>query len=130
MTLEYSGDIFQLTLGCECEDYDYTIPVEGANLWTDTLAIPEGAPNPELAHAFIDYILDPQVGADISNYTAFGTPLQAALDLELVDEAFIEFYPLEFPPEMSERLYSAADIPDAELLYFDAWDQVKITLGT
>jgi spermidine/putrescine transport system substrate-binding protein len=130
MTLEYSGDIFQLIAECECEDYAYTIPVEGANLWTDTLAIPADGPNPELAHVFIDYILDPQVGADISNYTGFGTPLPAALDQGLVDEALLEFYPIAFPPEMRERLYSAADIPEAEQLYADAWDEVKVTLGT
>jgi spermidine/putrescine transport system substrate-binding protein len=129
ITLEYSGDIFQLISGCGCEDYAYVIADEGGNLWRDNLAIPVDAPNPELAHVFIDYILDPQVGADISNYTAYGTPLQAALDQGLVDEALLEFYPIEFPPEMRDRLYFAADIPEAELFYADAWDQVKIALS-
>ncbi|HLV13153.1 MAG TPA: spermidine/putrescine ABC transporter substrate-binding protein [Trueperaceae bacterium] len=86
MVVEYSGDIFQVMDECECDTYGYVIPAEGANFWVDSLAIPRGAPNAALAHAFIDYVLDPHVGADISNYTAYGTPNQAALDLGLIDE--------------------------------------------
>jgi spermidine/putrescine transport system substrate-binding protein len=129
MTIEYSGDIFQLIGDCECEDYAYVIPVEGANIWTDNLAIPADAPNPDLANVFIDYILDPQVGADISNYTAYGTPLQAALDMGLIDEAYLNDPGIYPPEETREKLYFAADIPDAETLYADAWDAVKIALS-
>ncbi len=130
MTLEYSGDIFQLIADCECEDYAYVIPVEGANIWTDNLTIPVDAPNPDLAHVFIDYILDPQAGADISNYTAYGTPLQAALDMGLIDEVLLNDPGIYPPEETRELLYFAADIPEAETLYTDAWDEVKVTLGT
>ncbi len=129
ITLEYSGDIFQLIGDCECEDYSYVIPVEGANIWTDNLTIPVDAPNPDLAQVFIDYILDPQVGADISNYTAYGTPLQAALDEGLIDETYLNDPGIYPPEETRELLYFAADIPEAETLYTDAWDQVKIALS-
>ncbi len=115
---------------CECEDYAYGIPEEGGNLWTDNLAIPTDAPNPELANVFIDYILDPQVGADISNYTAYGTPLQAALDMGLIDEAYLNDPGIYPPEETRERLYFLSDIPDADTLYSDAWDEVKVALGS
>ena len=86
MVIEYSGDVFQVMDECECDTYGYVIPDEGANFWVDSLAIARGAPNKALAEVFIDYVLDPQVGADISNYTAYGTPNAAALDQALIDE--------------------------------------------
>jgi spermidine/putrescine transport system substrate-binding protein len=129
ITIEYSGDIFQLIADCECDDYSYVIPTEGANLWTDNLAIPVDAPNPDLANVFIDYILDAQVGADISNYTSYGTPNQAAIDQGLIDEVLFNDPGIYPPEETRQHLYFFADIPDAETLYADAWDAVKVSLG-
>ena len=74
MTVEYSGDIFQVMADCDCDNIAYVIPEEGTNFWVDNLVIPKGAPNKALAEVFLDYILDPHVGADISNYTAYATP--------------------------------------------------------
>jgi len=48
-------------------DVVYVIPKEGAPLWTDMLAIPSGAPHPEDAYAFIDYLMEPKVIAAITN---------------------------------------------------------------
>src|SRR5690606_7364754 len=128
-TIEYSGDIFQIMDSCECDDFVYVIPEEGANLWTDNLVIASGAPNPELAHVFIDYILDPRVSADIANYTAYGSPNQTAIDLGYIDEELLSnpaIYPSE---EISERLYFSAILPpEVDQAYADAWDEVKILL--
>jgi spermidine/putrescine transport system substrate-binding protein len=129
VVIEYSGDIFQLMADCECETFGYAIPEEGGVVWMDNLAIPVGAPNVALAHVFIDYILDPQVGADISNYTAFATPNQAALDLGLIDEELLNnpgIYPSD---ETLGRLFFVEEVPDAEIDYLDAWDEIKIRLG-
>lgn len=127
ITIEYMGDVFQVVLDCECETFQFALPVEGSNLWMDNLVIPIDAPNPALAEVFMDYILDPQVGADISNYTAFATPNQAAIDaglIELIDS------PIIYPPEVSrEHLFTILPLPDAEQYYNDAWDEVKISLG-
>ncbi len=128
LTVEYSGDIFQV-IDETGGNFVYVIPEEGTVVWVDNLAIPTGAPNPLLAHAFMDYILDAQVGADISNYTAYGSPNQAAIDLGLIDEELLSnpgIYPTD---ETSERLFFIADLPDAEQFYNDAWDEIKILLG-
>jgi putrescine transport system substrate-binding protein len=45
----------------------YVIPKEGAPLWTDLVQIPVDAPHPENAHRFIDYLLEPEVIAEITN---------------------------------------------------------------
>ena len=50
---------------------DYTIPKEGALLWFDMLAIPKDAPHPDDAHAFINYMLRPEVAAKASNVVTY-----------------------------------------------------------
>lgn len=135
VVVEYSGDIFQVIDSCDqagdacTTTYGYAIPEEGGVVWVDNMAIPTGAPNPALAHAFIDYILDAQVGADISNYTAFATPNQAALDAGLIDPELLEnpgIYPSD---ETLARLFFVEEVPDAEIDYIDAWDEIRIALG-
>lgn len=129
IVVEYSGDIFQVMDECECDTYAYVIPEEGTNFWVDSLAIPKGAPNKALAEAFIDYILWPQVGADISNYTAFGTPNLAALDDGLIDEELAEDPAIYPSDETKARLFFAEQSEAREPLLNDAWDMVKIFVG-
>lgn len=129
MVVEYSGDIFQIIDECGCDDYAYVIPEDGANFWVDNIAIPAGAPNQALAETFIDYLLDPQVGADIGNYTAYGSPNAAAIEGGLIDEELLNnpgIYPSE---KTQERLFSIVNDPALEQLYNDAWDEVKIFVG-
>ncbi|MGJ3239773.1 MAG: polyamine ABC transporter substrate-binding protein [Anaerolineae bacterium] len=131
ITVEYSGDIFAIADECDCDTYAYVIPEEAANLWTDNLAVPTDAPNPELAMVFIDYVLDPQVAADISNYTAYASPNQAAIDQGLVDSAYLED-PGIYPDEDSASNLFVIEEPaeEVEQAYNDAWDELLIFVGT
>lgn len=129
IVVEYSGDIFQLIDECGCDDYAYVIPSEGTNFWVDTLAIPTGAPNKALAEAFIDYILDPQVGADISNYTAYGTPNLAAREGGVIDPDYLSDPGIYPSAETQAKLFYATQNADREQLLNDAWDEVKIYVG-
>ena len=129
IVVEYSGDIFQIMDECECDTYAYVIPEDGANFWIDTLAIPVDAPNKALAEVFIDYILDPQVSADISNYTAYGSPNKAAIDAGLIEEDLLSdpgIYPTE---ETQERLFFVEQDAEREQLYNSAWDEMRIFVG-
>lgn len=78
----YSGDILQAKSRAEEAgkgvEIGYRIPREGAVLWTDVMAIPKDAPNPDAAHAFIAFILDPAVVADISNFVFYANPNPAS----------------------------------------------------
>jgi putrescine transport system substrate-binding protein len=102
----YSGDILQAQdraeeAGKEA-DIRYSIPKEGALMWFDTLAIPADAPHPGNAHAFIDYLLRPEVAAANSNFVYYANANAAAtalIDAELRDDPGI--YPT---PEVKERL--------------------------
>jgi spermidine/putrescine transport system substrate-binding protein len=63
------------------EDIRFVIPEEGAERWVDNMMIPANAPNPELAHAFINYILEAEIGAQLSNWNYYSSPNAAALPM-------------------------------------------------
>jgi spermidine/putrescine transport system substrate-binding protein len=134
MAVDYNGNVFGLMAECAADpncttEYAYSIPVEGASLWMDNLAIPVGAANPTLANVFIDYILHPQVSADISNYVTYGTPNQTALDLGLIDPETLANPSVYPPPEVRENLFQIRPVPpEVETYYNDAWDELKIAI--
>ena len=68
MSVGFSGDIFiAADQAAEGVEIAYSVPKEGAMLWFDMLAIPSDAPNPAGAHAFIDYLLRPEVIGAVTN---------------------------------------------------------------
>jgi spermidine/putrescine transport system substrate-binding protein len=76
LVLEYNGDIAQIMT--EDDDIDFVIPKEGSGLNSDTLCIPVGAPHPLNAHAFINNLLDAEVGKKITETILYPTPNAAA----------------------------------------------------
>lgn len=79
LVMEYNGDIAQVMR--QDPDLDFVVPREGSILNSDCLCIPVGAPRPDNAHKFINFILDAHHGADIYNEIRYPTPNQAALSL-------------------------------------------------
>lgn len=102
----------------------FTVPKEGANVTYDALLIPAGAPHPEAAHRFINFILDPQVIAAITNDIYYGNNNQAAnryVDPEILHDPTI--YP---SPEIASRLYFQQEAdPVTERIRTRAWIKVK-----
>jgi len=102
---------------------DFAVPVEGTIIWVDAMTIPAKAPNPDGAHRFIDFILDPEVGAQLSNYLAYATPNEASLPL--IDEEVRSderVYPSE---ESMARMSVLEDVLEATTLYAQVWTRVK-----
>ncbi|HEJ6216905.1 TPA: extracellular solute-binding protein [Pseudomonas aeruginosa] len=103
---------------------EYRIPKEGAAAWFDVLAIPRDAKNVEQAHAFLDYLLRPEVVAPISDYVAYANPNKAAdglISAELRDNPNV--YP---PEEVQARLYSVEMLPPKlERLRTRTWSKIK-----
>ncbi len=79
LTMEWNGDILQVM--AEDDDISYVVPKEGGELWQDCLAIPNGAPHPDNAHKFINFILDAEVGAALADFIQYATPNEAAKKL-------------------------------------------------
>ncbi len=77
MAIGYSGDILQARKRAEeaktGNEIVYIIPKEGALMWFDSMAIPADARNVAEAHAFIDFILRPEVAARNSNFVSYAT---------------------------------------------------------
>ena len=91
---EYNGDIKQVM--SEDDDLNYVLPKEGSLLWQDTLAIPKDAPHPGNAHAFINFLYDPQIGKENAETIQFATPNKAAKELSAED---YRTNPVIFPPQ-------------------------------
>jgi putrescine transport system substrate-binding protein len=63
----------------------YAIPREGTTIWFDMMAIPADAPHPDNAYTFLNYVMEPEVIARISNEIGYAN---ANVDsLPYVDEA-------------------------------------------
>ncbi|SFX06978.1 polyamine ABC transporter substrate-binding protein [Marinospirillum alkaliphilum] len=124
----YSGDIFQAADRAEEAENGnviiYTIPKEGAALWFDMMAIPADAPNKDNAHALINFLLEPEVIAEITDYVMYANPNKTANSL--VDEEIFNdpsIYPTE---EVLAKLYIAKERPLAtQRVITRAWNRVK-----
>jgi spermidine/putrescine transport system substrate-binding protein len=93
VVMEYNGDIAQVMT--EDDDLNFVVPKEGAMKQSDTLAIPKGAPHPENATEFINFIFDPKVGAEISKTIKYPSPNAAAV--ALMPDSYKD-NPVVFPP--------------------------------
>ena len=103
----WSGDILQARdRAAEADNgvtVAYAIPKEGALMWFDNMAIPADAPNVENAHAFLDYIMRPEVMAKASNYVYYANGNLASKDFlneDVIGDTAI--YPSD---ETMEKLY-------------------------
>jgi len=124
----WSGDIIQAAdRAVEAENGEeihYVIPSEGAPMWFDMMAMPRDARNVDNAYAFMNYILRPEVIAEISNYVAYANGNQASK--ELIDESVLNdpgIYPTD---ETLNKLFTLAELPMAiERVRTRAWTNIK-----
>lgn len=68
----------------EGEDFNYTIPKEGSNVWFDNMVIPKTVKNKELAEEFINFMTRPEIAFKNTNYIGYSTPNTGAM--EMLDE--------------------------------------------
>jgi putrescine transport system substrate-binding protein len=102
----------------------FTVPKEGANQNFSSLLIPEGAPHPEAAYQFINFILQPRVIAEITNEIYYGNDNIASrpwVNQQILDD--ITLYPT---PEIEARLFRSAEASAAiERIRTRTWTRVK-----
>jgi spermidine/putrescine transport system substrate-binding protein len=118
----YNGDAIQ-SVTEDPENLGFVIPREGSEIWYDSMAIPKDAPNPDAAHKWINWILEPEVGAELSNYNQYATPNAAA-------EPFITPEDLSNPgiyptPEIMEKLHFTKDLGKDNRIVDEAWTRAK-----
>lgn len=102
----------------------YSIPTEGALFWVDTMVIPKDAPNPDLAHLWIDFMLKPEIAASSSDFVGYANGNKAAFPL--VSEE-VRNNPSVYPPaEVMARLYTLTPADrDYERARTRAWTRIK-----
>jgi putrescine transport system substrate-binding protein len=128
LVVGFSGDIKQAqNRAAEAKrgvEVGYAIPKEGAQLWFDNLAIPNDAKNVAEAHAFIDYMMKPEVAAKNSNFIAYANGNLASQ--KLLDNAVLEDPGVYPPQEVMDRLYTnLAHDAKTKRLMNRLWTKVK-----
>jgi spermidine/putrescine transport system substrate-binding protein len=94
----------------------YVVPKEGAGIWTDSLVIPKSAPHKQAAHRFMDFILRPDIGAKISDFTGYGSPNVKAKAEK----------PVPFPTDDElKRLEYQKDLGAAVAAWDQIWTEIK-----
>jgi spermidine/putrescine transport system substrate-binding protein len=96
------------------ENFTYILPKEGATLWIDNMAVPANAEHPCTAMTFMNYILAPEQGAQLTNWNQYGTPNEASKPF--VDQAIVDFYA---DTETDENLEVIHDTGDYEINFTD-----------
>jgi spermidine/putrescine transport system substrate-binding protein len=121
LVMEWNGDIIQVM--AEDKDIDYVVPIEGTNVWSDSVAIPKGAPHPENALAFLNHIHDKEVNAEIANTIHYATANLAARELVSPEDlSNPRIYP---PADIVAKSESLIDVGDSTKLYDEAWTAIQ-----
>ena len=102
----------------------FTVPKEGANETFSSLLIPVGAPHPQAAYQFINFILRPDVIADITNTIYYGNDNIASRPL--IDPGILADVTLYPTPAIEARLYKSAEVNAAtERIRTRTWTRIK-----
>ncbi|MFU2341919.1 spermidine/putrescine ABC transporter substrate-binding protein [Streptomyces albidoflavus] len=113
----YSGDVIQLQN--DDPDIEFVVPEEGAELWAESLMIPNLARHKANAELLVDHYYRPEVAAELAGWVNYVCPVPAARDVLAssrdAETAALAEDPLIFPDDaMRRRLVIARDITSAE----------------
>ena len=128
LALGYSGDILQARdRAAEADNgvaVDYVIPKEGALMWFDSMVIPNDAPHPDAALAFINFMLKPEVAAANSNFVYYANgnkDSQPLLSEDVIGDPAI--YPDQ---ETLDRLFTSTTYdPKSQRILTRLWTNLK-----
>ena len=126
MCMAFSGDA--ISLARQDPNIKYILPNSGTSIWTDTIAIPRGSSNIEGAHAWINYVMRPDVAAKISDANSFGTTNKLAKSLIPEDlRAMKALEPTEAMISKSDRITKLDD--KVSEIYNGFWTRLITGLG-
>lgn len=123
LAVVYSGDASYII--SENPDMAYYEPKEGTNVWVDTMVIYKDAPNPELAHKWMDFILRETSLEKISEYVGYTSPSQAVIDTLTAPggtyEGISSYIPRQGHTNDEEFFYDA----NMKVILSEYWQKVK-----
>ncbi|MBM4149369.1 MAG: spermidine/putrescine ABC transporter substrate-binding protein [Lentisphaerae bacterium] len=117
----YNGDVMQVME--ENDDVGYVIPEEGTSLASDDMVIPKDARNPDLAHAFINFLHEPEVAAENTAYIFYLCPNTASY--KLLDAEVLEDPTVVLPEALLAKCEVIRDLGELNEKYTKVWDEIK-----
>jgi len=116
----WSGDASLI----ENENAEWRMPAQGCMLWSDNMVIPVGAPNTAAALGWMDFVYEPEVAVDITEYVTYVSPVDGVRDLLADRDPQLARDPLVFPTEEFQRDCSTQDSPPDLDPVNEAWQSV------
>ena len=118
----WNGDVF--VAAEENEGWTYVMPKEGGVVWQDNFAIPASSTRKANAEHFINWMLDPQIAAQNTNYVWYPSPVEAAK--EFIDPEIVEDPSIYLDDETIARLEWIESLPTDALNIWDrVWTEIK-----
>ncbi len=117
----FSGDLLQVQK--ENADIQFVIPAEGTSISCDDLVILKNAKEAKLAHAFINFIHDPEVAAENTNFLSYVCPNQTSypkVNAELRNNPAVFL-----APQVKAKCEVIDDLGADTAKYNKMWDQIK-----
>ena len=126
LCLGWTGPIVELRANPDTADIAYTVPSDGTLFWLDTWVIIADAPNPNAVYAFLNFIHEPEIQAEETNFNGYGTPNDEAK--KYIDPAILSdetFFPSD---EAMKNLEGAVDTSGNQQR-IDIWQEFKSAIG-
>ncbi len=118
----YNGQIAEV-VAKDPDRLGYVVPKEGGTFWMDNLCMPAKARNADNAYTFINFILEPEIGAEIVNSVSYASANKAAREFikpEILDDKAI--YP---PDDLISHCEFIQDVGEAVTVYDRYWTEIK-----
>ena len=120
LVMTWNGDCMLAMQELGEDKVSYVYPDEGFSIWVDNMCNPVGSPSPYAAHLFMDYVCDPKVNADLTNYNQYSSPIPDAEPY--IDPFIIDHLPTDEQLANGEFLN---DVGQFARNYTEAWAEVK-----
>ncbi len=122
LAVVYSGDaLYAMDLN---ENLDYSVPMEGSNIWIDPMVIPATAKNKENAEKLINFLCRPDIAQMNCEYIYYSSPNTGAI--ELMGEEYTENKTINPTEDVVNRCEFFHDIPENFMTVYNAlWSQIK-----
>jgi spermidine/putrescine transport system substrate-binding protein len=110
----------------ENPDIKFVVPKEGSDLWVDTMVILKSSKNKEAAHAFINFVLEPEIHSWAVENILYKVPNKAAMD-QVDAELFTQFPNLSTPPADLLKEEGLVDLGPAAPRYTEIATEIAAT---
>jgi spermidine/putrescine transport system substrate-binding protein len=125
----WNGDARQGILGADSPDqWQWVFPGPRTEIWMDTYAIPVGAPHPNAAYAWMDYLLQPEVSLKELEYIGYNTGVK---DIRpLAEDAGVERLDMVFFTPEQVAIMESGELNDAQERRVEIYNKFKSAAGS